>query len=92
MSLPFCEVILGVGVDIVLIYKRECILVSLFQVTIGESSHVVSGSIPVNLRVSADRREVTCSAEKCGVCGARGGVIILEAEGTDVILHSVRLL
>ena len=27
MSLPFCEVILGVGVDIVLIYKRECITV-----------------------------------------------------------------
>ena len=53
---------------------------------------MVSGSIPVNLRVSADRREVTCGAEKCGVCGARGGVIILEAEGTDVILHSVRLL
>ena len=30
MSLPFCEVIFGVGVDIVLIYKPECIQVSLF--------------------------------------------------------------
>ena len=49
--------------------------------------------IPVNLWVSVDRTEVTCSAGgECGVCGARGGNIILEAEGTDVILHSVRLL
>ena len=45
---------------------------------------MVTGNIPVNLSVSADRREVTCSAGgECGVCGARGGDIILKAEGME---------